>query len=122
MALHHEASATGLGPLQAFDGGADKLQHGAAAQAGHVVVMGLARGDLEAPARGRGSLACRDAQAREKLEGPKYRGPAKPVPAAPQGFVEGLGRSMGAVCGKPYSVSALAVIEAGNSNIMNETY
>ncbi|MCL4411212.1 50S ribosomal protein L30e, partial [Candidatus Marsarchaeota archaeon] len=26
---------------------------------------------------------------------------------------------LGAVCGKPYSVSTLAIIEAGNSNILN---
>lgn len=34
----------------------------------------------------------------------------------------GSSLELGAVCGKPYSVSALAIIEAGNSNIMNETY
>lgn len=34
----------------------------------------------------------------------------------------GSSLELGAVCGKPYSVSALAVIEPGNSNIMDETY
>lgn len=29
---------------------------------------------------------------------------------------------LGALCGKPYSVNALAVINAGNSNILNENY
>ncbi len=29
---------------------------------------------------------------------------------------------LGAVCGKPYSVNALAVLDAGSSNILNENY
>jgi large subunit ribosomal protein L30e len=29
---------------------------------------------------------------------------------------------LGTVCGKPYSVNSLAVIEAGNSSIINEQY
>ena len=35
---------------------------------------------------------------------------------------KGSSMELGAVCGKPYSISALAVIEPGNSNILNETY
>ena len=29
---------------------------------------------------------------------------------------------LGTVCGKPYSINAVAVMEPGNSNILNETY
>lgn len=29
---------------------------------------------------------------------------------------------LGALCGKPHSVNALAIIEAGSSNILNENY
>lgn len=29
---------------------------------------------------------------------------------------------LGTVCGKPYSVNAIAVMESGNSNILNEEY
>ena len=29
---------------------------------------------------------------------------------------------LGAICGKPYSVNAVAIIEAGDSNILNENY
>lgn len=29
---------------------------------------------------------------------------------------------LGAVCGKPHSVNGLAIVEAGNSNILNEEY
>ena len=29
---------------------------------------------------------------------------------------------LGTVCGKPYSVNSLAIIDAGNSNIINEEY
>ena len=29
---------------------------------------------------------------------------------------------LGVVCGKPYSVSALSVVNPGSSNILNETY
>ncbi len=28
----------------------------------------------------------------------------------------------GAICGKPYSINAVAIIEPGNSNILNESY
>lgn len=34
---------------------------------------------------------------------------------------EGNSMDLGAVCGRPYSVNGLAVIEAGNSNILKET-
>jgi large subunit ribosomal protein L30e len=30
--------------------------------------------------------------------------------------------NLGVVCGKPYTINALAVIEPGNSNILNESY
>ena len=33
---------------------------------------------------------------------------------------EGNSMNLGAVCGKPYSVSVLAIIDAGNSNLLNE--
>jgi len=29
---------------------------------------------------------------------------------------------LGTICGKPYSVNALAIIDQGNSNILNENY
>lgn len=29
---------------------------------------------------------------------------------------------LGTVCGKPYSVNAVAIVESGNSNILNEEY
>lgn len=29
---------------------------------------------------------------------------------------------LGALCGKPFSVNALAILDAGNSNILNEDY
>jgi len=29
---------------------------------------------------------------------------------------------LGTICGKPYSVNALAIIDQGNSNILNESY
>ena len=32
---------------------------------------------------------------------------------------KGNGVDLGAVCGKPFSVSALAVVEAGNSDVLN---
>lgn len=35
---------------------------------------------------------------------------------------QGTSLELGAVCGKPYSVSMLSVIEPGNSNILNENY
>lgn len=35
---------------------------------------------------------------------------------------EGSSMDLGAVCGRPYSVNGLAVIEAGNSNILKEEY
>jgi len=35
---------------------------------------------------------------------------------------EGSSAELGAVCGKPYSVNSLAVIEVGNSTILNENY
>lgn len=35
---------------------------------------------------------------------------------------KGNSLELGATCGKPYSVNALAVISAGNSGILNENY
>jgi large subunit ribosomal protein L30e len=35
---------------------------------------------------------------------------------------EGTPVALGVVCGKPFSVSILSIIEPGNSNILNETY
>ena len=35
---------------------------------------------------------------------------------------DGDSMQLGAVCGKPYSVAALSVIEPGNSNILNAGY
>ncbi len=35
---------------------------------------------------------------------------------------KGSSIELGTVCGKPYSVNSLAVLEAGNSNILNEQY
>jgi large subunit ribosomal protein L30e len=35
---------------------------------------------------------------------------------------KGNSTDLGAVCGKPHSVGCLAVIEAGNSNILKEDY
>ncbi len=35
---------------------------------------------------------------------------------------EGNSMDLGAICGKPYSVNGLAVLEAGNSNILKEEY
>ncbi|MEM0094676.1 MAG: 50S ribosomal protein L30e [Candidatus Micrarchaeaceae archaeon] len=35
---------------------------------------------------------------------------------------EGSSLELGAACGKPYSINALAIIDPGNSNILNETY
>ncbi len=35
---------------------------------------------------------------------------------------DGNSLELGAICGKPYSVNALAVINAGNSGILNENY
>jgi large subunit ribosomal protein L30e len=35
---------------------------------------------------------------------------------------EGSSIELGAVCGKPFSVNSLAVIEAGESKILNENY
>lgn len=29
---------------------------------------------------------------------------------------------LGTICGKPYSINAVAIVEVGNSNILNETY
>ncbi len=34
----------------------------------------------------------------------------------------GSSMDLGTVCGKPYSINAVAVIEPGNSNILNESY
>jgi large subunit ribosomal protein L30e len=34
----------------------------------------------------------------------------------------GSSMELGTVCGKPFSVNSMAVIEAGNSKILNETY
>jgi large subunit ribosomal protein L30e len=33
---------------------------------------------------------------------------------------EGTSMDLGVVCGKPYSISVLAIIDAGNSKILNE--
>ena len=35
---------------------------------------------------------------------------------------KGSSMELGAICGKPYSVNSLAIIEAGNSRILNEEY
>lgn len=35
---------------------------------------------------------------------------------------EGTPVALGVVCGKPFSVSVLSILDAGNSNILNETY
>ncbi len=35
---------------------------------------------------------------------------------------EGTPMALGVVCGKPFSVSVLSILDAGNSNILNETY
>lgn len=35
---------------------------------------------------------------------------------------KGNSMELGGVCGKPYSVNSLAIIEPGNSNILNEEY
>ncbi len=35
---------------------------------------------------------------------------------------EGTPMALGVVCGKPFSVSVMSIIDAGNSNILNETY
>ncbi len=35
---------------------------------------------------------------------------------------KGTSMELGAVCGKPYSIAALSIIEPGNSNILDETY
>lgn len=35
---------------------------------------------------------------------------------------EGNPMNLGVVCGKPYSVSVLSIMEPGSSNILNETY
>lgn len=35
---------------------------------------------------------------------------------------DGNPMNLGVVCGKPFSVSVAAIIEAGSSNILNETY
>ena len=35
---------------------------------------------------------------------------------------EGTSIDLGATCGKPYSVSAVSIIEPGNSKILNENY
>ncbi|MDE1861093.1 MAG: 50S ribosomal protein L30e [Candidatus Micrarchaeota archaeon] len=29
---------------------------------------------------------------------------------------------LGAICGKPYSINSLAILDPGNSNVLNETY
>ena len=34
----------------------------------------------------------------------------------------GNGLDLGAACGKPHSVNGLAILEGGNSNILNEKY
>ena len=34
----------------------------------------------------------------------------------------GNSMSLGTVCGKPYSINAVAILEPGNSNILNENY
>lgn len=35
---------------------------------------------------------------------------------------EGNSMELGTVCGKPYSVNALAIVDQGHSNILNESY
>ena len=35
---------------------------------------------------------------------------------------EGTPVALGVVCGKPFSVSVLSILEPGNSNILNENY
>ena len=35
---------------------------------------------------------------------------------------EGNPMNLGVVCGKPFSVSVLSIMDAGSSNILNETY
>jgi large subunit ribosomal protein L30e len=35
---------------------------------------------------------------------------------------EGTPVDLGVVCGKPFSVSVLSIMDPGNSNILNETY
>lgn len=35
---------------------------------------------------------------------------------------EGTPMALGVVCGKPFSVSMLSILNEGNSNILNETY
>ncbi|MGC8586797.1 MAG: 50S ribosomal protein L30e [Candidatus Micrarchaeia archaeon] len=35
---------------------------------------------------------------------------------------EGSAMELGATCGKPYSINAMAVLEPGNSNILSENY
>ncbi len=35
---------------------------------------------------------------------------------------DGSSMDLGTVCGKPYSINGLAVVESGNSNILNEEY
>jgi large subunit ribosomal protein L30e len=35
---------------------------------------------------------------------------------------EGTPMALGVVCGKPFSVSVLSILDAGNSNILNEEY
>jgi large subunit ribosomal protein L30e len=35
---------------------------------------------------------------------------------------EGTPMDLGVVCGKPYSVSTLSIVDPGNSNILNESY
>ncbi len=35
---------------------------------------------------------------------------------------EGNSLNLGTVCGKPYSINAAAILEPGNSNILNENY
>lgn len=35
---------------------------------------------------------------------------------------EGNGMELGAVCGMPFSVSMLAILDAGNSNILNQQH
>lgn len=35
---------------------------------------------------------------------------------------KGGSMDLGAICGKPYSINSLAIIDQGNSNILNEEY
>ncbi len=35
---------------------------------------------------------------------------------------DGGSMNLGTVCGKPYSINAVAILEPGNSNILNENY